>query len=178
MRSNSARFKASWLAISVFFPSRSRVGGRRIGLRIVWELLLLTGRGGSREEAGSDGVCDLGACRMPLSASLALSSSSLVSCSPSWPSAIGLSLSFPVIKRCRIEPYIFDLEKVVVTTKLLVPDLILPFVMENFFRKKWTRINRFLSSHSAVLCVVKNVKHVLRDSISIWVLFRRRPRLR
>ena len=78
----------------------------------------------------------LEAYRMLLSALLALSSSSLVSCSPSWPSAIGLSLSFPVMKRCHIESSIFDLEKVAVTTELLVPVLIFPFVMENFFRKK------------------------------------------
>ena len=68
----------------------------------------LAKRAVARKEAGSDEVCDLEAYRRLLSALLALSSSSLVSCSPSWPSAIGLSLSFPVIKRCRIESSIFD----------------------------------------------------------------------
>ena len=62
----------------------------------------LARRVAAREEAGSDRVGGLG---MLLSASLALSSSSylLVTCSPSWPSAIGLPLSCPVKKRCRIE---------------------------------------------------------------------------
>ena len=62
------------------------------------------------EEAGSDGVRDLDSCEMMLSAALALSSPSLVCCSPSWPSAIGLSFS-SAVRRCRIESSISSSSK-------------------------------------------------------------------
>ena len=91
-------------------------------------------------------------------------SSSLVSCSSSWLSAIGLLLYSSVMKRCHIECsissschllrlwidvvfcrvqdyklgclHIFDEEKVVVTVHLLVRVPIFPFAMENFFKEK------------------------------------------
>ena len=129
-------------------------------------------------------------------------SSSLVSCSLSWLSAIGLLLYSSVMKRChtecsissschllrlwtdvvlpRVQDYklgclhIFD-EKVIVVVHLLVPVPIFPFAMENFFKEKVNQNKEVLSSLSAALCVMKNVRHVLKDSSSIWVLICRRP---
>ena len=56
---------------------------------------------------------------------------------------------------------------VVVTVHLLVPVLIFPFVMENFFRerRKPTRKRSY----------IQDAEHILRDSISIWVLICCRP---
>ena len=111
-------------------------------------------------------IWGLAGCCCRLTAS---SSSFLVSCSPSWPSVIGLSLFSPVMKRCRIESS--------VTAHLLVPILNFHFVMENFFRKSKLELIGFIQSFRRALYDEMSVtgKHVLRVSISIWVLIRRRP---
>ena len=108
---------------------------------------------------------------MLLSASLALSSSLLVSLSvyhffvlPSF-KTFWIDVVFSGAWDCRLgwDNSLFLIGIViVVTVHLLVPVLIFPFVMENFLRerRKPTRKRRY----------IQDVEHILRDSISIWVL--------
>ena len=157
---SSAWFKASWSAI---YQSR-RIQGRHIGLLIRASNLRsrafsLARRAAAQEEAGRDGVCDFWACRMLLSATLALSSPPLVlSSSPSRP-----SLSSPVMTRCQYKSSIsssshllnfldrcglFQSRHPYFSGKcsryqpFACPNHHLPVDMENFFRRKWIRMTR------------------------------------
>ena len=98
-------------------------------------------------------------------------SSSLVSCSSSWRSAIGLLLYSSVMKRCHIE-YSISSSYHRRHRPSVCPCPNLPFRHGEFLQGESELV---LSSLSAPLCVMKNVRHVLKDSSSIWVLIRRRP---
>ena len=102
-------------------------------------------------DSGSYSNYDLGACGVLLSAPLVLLSRSIVTCSPSWPSVIGLSFFLPM-ERCRvlslafIHPPIFVfpsfktfwIDMVLVESRifLILSSSFFSFSMQNSFRRK------------------------------------------
>ena len=57
------------------------------------------------------------------------------------------------------------------------PNHHLPVVMENFFKRRWIRMTRRWRPIGVIQSFrcAKNLKHILRDSLSTWVMIRRRP---